>query len=226
MTDTRDHWDKVYGAKKPTEVSWYQREAALSLRLIRRAVADRSAPIIDVGGGTSTLVDGLLAEGYGNVTVLDISATALALARARLGGAAARVTWVEADILTARLPPAGYEVWHDRAVFHFLTDATHRRLYVEQVRRAVRIGGHVMMATFAKDGPTLCSGLEVARYAPDELHAQFGADFQLIEDAREEHHTPGGAAQPFVYCLCRMAATGAASPQASAQRARGNPSRE
>jgi 2-polyprenyl-3-methyl-5-hydroxy-6-metoxy-1,4-benzoquinol methylase len=135
--DARGHWEKVYGAKKPTEVSWYQREAALSLSLIRRVAADRSTPIIDVGGGASTLVDGLLADGYSNVTVLDVSAAALAHAAARIGGGAGRVTWSEANVLDVELPAAGYHVWHDRAVFHFLTDIGDRQRYVEQVRRAV-----------------------------------------------------------------------------------------
>lgn len=202
--DARKHWETVYESRKPTEVSWYQREAALSLGLIRRAAADTSVPIIDVGGGASTLVDGLLAEGYGDVSVLDVSAAALAQARARLGADAARVTWLEADILEVQLPASRFEVWHDRAVFHFLTDMGDRRRYVEQVRRAVPLGGHILVATFASNGPTHCSGLEVSRYSPHELHAQFGPDFQLIDSVREEHHTPAGAAQAFVYCMCRI----------------------
>jgi SAM-dependent methyltransferase len=201
--DPRSHWQKVYTTRKPTEVSWYQPEAVLSLSMIRRVAADRSAAIIDVGGGASTLVDGLLGDGYERVTVLDVSGAALAAASARVAGDAARVTWLEADILGTALPPHAYDVWHDRAVFHFLTDAVDRRRYVEQVRAAVRPGGHVIVAAFASDGPARCSGLEVARYAPRELHAQFGSDFQLLEGAREEHLTPAGAIQPFTYCLCR-----------------------
>jgi len=166
-------------------------------------VPERSAPIIDVGGGASTLVDGLSAEGYSNITVLDVSGAALAQAADRLGADAARVTWLEANILDIQLPVSGYELWHDRAVFHFLTDAADRRRYVEQVLGAVRVGGHVVVATFASDGPARCSGLEVARYDPDELHAQFGSEFQLLESAREEHRTPSGAGQAFIYCMCR-----------------------
>jgi SAM-dependent methyltransferase len=202
--DPRAHWEKVYGTRKPTEVSWYQREAALSLSLIRRVAPERTAPILDVGGGASTLVDGLLAEGYSNVTVLDVSGAALEQAAARLGPNAARVTWLEANILDAQMPASAYALWHDRAVFHFLTDAAERRRYVEQVLGAVRVGGHVVVATFASDGPTRCSGLEVARYDPEELHAQFGPEFQLLESAREEHRTPSGAGQAFTYCMCRL----------------------
>jgi len=202
--DPRAHWQKVYETKKPTEVSWYQPAARVSSSLIRRVAPDRSAAIIDVGGGASTLVDGLLADGYGSITVLDVSSAALAQASERLGGDAARVTWLEANVLDAALPASAYDVWHDRAVFHFLTEAADRERYVKQVRRSVRPGGYVMVATFASDGPTKCSGLEVARYAPEELHGEFGSDFQLVESAREEHHTPTGAVQPFIYCLCRV----------------------
>ena len=202
--DPRAHWQKVYETRKPTEVSWYQPAARVSSSLIRRVAPDRSAAIIDVGGGASTLVDGLLADGYGSITVLDVSSAALAQASERLGGDAARVTWLEANVLDAALPASAYDVWHDRAVFHFLTEAADRERYVKQVRRSVRPGGYVMVATFASDGPTKCSGLEVARYAPEELHGEFGSDFQLVESAREEHHTPTGAVQPFIYCLCRV----------------------
>jgi 2-polyprenyl-3-methyl-5-hydroxy-6-metoxy-1,4-benzoquinol methylase len=202
--DPRAHWQKVYETKKPTEVSWYQPAARVSSSLIRRVAPDRSAAIIDVGGGASTLVDGLLAAGYSSVTVLDVSSAALVQASERLGGDAARVTWLEANVLDAALPASAYDVWHDRAVFHFLTEAVDRERYVKQVRRSVRPGGYVMVATFALDGPTKCSGLEVARYAPEELHGEFGSDFQLVDSAREEHHTPTGAVQPFIYCLCRV----------------------
>src|SRR6185503_12159134 len=202
--DPRAHWQKVYETKKPTEVSWYQPAARVSSSLIRRVAPDRSAAIIDVGGGASTLVDGLLAAGYSSVSVLDVSSAALAQASERLGGDAARVTWLEANVLDAALPASAYDVGHDRAVFHFLTEAADRERYVKQVRRSVRPGGYVMVATFASDGPTKCSGLEVARYAPEELHGEFGSDFQLVDSAREEHHTPTGAVQPFIYCLCRV----------------------
>ena len=202
--DPRTHWQKVYTAKKPTEVSWYQPTAARSLITIRRVGPDHSAAIIDVGGGASTLVDGLLADGYTRVTVLDVSGAALSEASARLANSAARVSWLEASVLDAPLPASAYGVWHDRAVFHFLTDTADRQRYVEQVRASVRPGGHVIVATFASDGPAKCSGLDVVRYTPQELYDQFGSEFQLLDSAREEHHTPTGAIQPFIYCICRL----------------------
>lgn len=201
--DVRAHWQKVYETKKPTDVSWYQPAAGTSLSFIRRAALDRAAAIIDVGGGASTFVDGLLAEGYTRLTVLDVSGAALAGAAARLAGESERVTWLEANVLDAELPAAAYDLWHDRAVFHFLTDVSERERYVEQVRGSVRVGGSAIIATFASDGPTKCSGLPVARYEPQELHRQFGSDFQLCESTREEHRTPAGATQPFIYCWFR-----------------------
>jgi len=200
--DRRAHWEGVYRTKGPEQVSWFQAEARLSLELITRH-APPGAAIADIGGGASRLVDGLLAAGHRTVQVLDLSAAALAAAQARLGPAATPVCWVVADVLTHDFAPASLDVWHDRAVFHFLTDLADRARYVAQVQRAVRPGGLVLVATFAEDGPLKCSGLEVARYSPDALHAQFGADFGVIESHREEHHTPTGAVQRFTYCLCR-----------------------
>jgi SAM-dependent methyltransferase len=200
----REHWQNLYRTKHPSEVSWYQPEAKVSLDLIRRVAPDLDAPIIDVGGGASTLVDGLLDAGYRDVTVLDIAGASLALARTRLGKRAGDVAWAEANILTAVLPRAGYAVWHDRAVFHFLTDPADRARYVAETRESVSPGGHVIVASFAPDGPAQCSGLEVARYSPDTMHAQFGEGFRLLDSVREEHHTPSGTTQAFVYCLCRV----------------------
>jgi SAM-dependent methyltransferase len=205
MTDPRAHWETVYRTKRPTEVSWYQPEARLSLELIRRAVPDTLARIIDVGGGASTLVDGLLHDGYSNLSVLDLSTIALAEARRRLGDSASRVQWLEDDILSAALPEAAYDLWHDRAVFHFLMHAGDRASYVAQVRRAVRPGGHVLVATFAEDGPLQCSGLPVARYSAETLHREFDGGFELVDSVRELHVTPGGSTQSFQYCLCRFA---------------------
>jgi SAM-dependent methyltransferase len=205
VTDRKTHWETVYRTKRPTEVSWYQPQATRSLELIRLAVPDAAARIIDVGGGASTLVDGLLQAGYSNLSVLDVSATALAEARARLGDAASRVRWLEGDILSAELPEAIYDLWHDRAVFHFLTDSPDRTAYVAQVRRAVRPGGYVLVATFADDGPLKCSGLPVARYSVDTLHQEFDGGFELVESVREQHVTPSGSTQSFLYCLCRFA---------------------
>lgn len=210
--DPRSHWQRIYGTKKATEVSWYQPIAELSLNMIRRVSPDPKAAVIDVGGGASTLVDGLLSDGYRAITVLDLSSAALAHSAGRLKDEAAKVTWLEADVLDAALPSAAYDVWHDRAVFHFLTRPGDRLRYVERVRAAVRPGGHVIVATFGLDGPMACSGLEVVRYGATELHDQFGSDFELLESTREEHHTPAGATQPFVYCLCRVAGSPGANP--------------
>jgi len=201
--DPKSHWERVYHSKLPTQVSWYQPHALRSLNLIRRVRPPPDGAIIDVGGGASTLIDDLLDAGYHDLTVLDLSATALAESRARLGARANDVRWIEADILEAPLPKAGYSVWHDRAVFHFLTAPADRARYVAQVRQAVRPGGFVLVATFADDGPTRCSGLEVIRYSPEALHDEFGGPFRLLTSEREEHVTPGGLRQAFIYCLCR-----------------------
>jgi len=199
----KEHWDHVY-AVKPTEgVSWFQEHAEQSLRLIRGTGIPLTASIIDVGGGASTLVDDLLQNGYSSLTVLDISATALAAAQKRLAEKSSAVHWIAANIIEAALPMHGYDVWHDRAVFHFLTSVQDRHAYVEAVLRAVKPGGHVIVATFAEDGPTLCSGLPVMRYRANELHAEFGAAFTLLQHEKEEHHTPFGTIQKFVYCYCR-----------------------
>ena len=162
-----------------------------------------SAAIIDVGGGASTLVDDLLRDGYSNLTVLDLSAVALSAAKLRLGKSNTLVHWLEADVTHAALAVHSYDVWHDRAVFHFLTTPEERSAYVEQVLRSVKPGGHVIVATFAEDGPTQCSGLPVMRYRADQLHAEFGDPFVLLKHEKEEHHTPFGTIQKFVYCYCR-----------------------
>ena len=202
--DPKSHWDRIYRDKLPTQVSWYQPHALRSLGLMRRVSPPPDGAIIDVGGGASTLIDDLLDAGYQDLTVLDISAAALAATRTRLGAQAGGVRWIEADILEAELPKAGYTVWHDRAAFHFLTEPADRARYVAQVRRAVRPGGFVLVATFADDGPTRCSGLEVARYSAEALHAELGAPFRLMASEREEHVTPGGVRQAFIYCLSRV----------------------
>lgn len=201
--DQASHWEHVYRTKDPDQVSWFQPEARLSLDLIQQAAPSRDSAIIDVGAGASTLVDGLVTAGYRRITVLDLSLAALVQAQRRLEDAARAVVWQHADVLTFELPATSFDVWHDRAVFHFLTDAADRARYVAQVRRAVKPGGFVLVATFAEDGPTRCSGLEVARYSPETLHGEFGDDFDLIESRREAHTTPWGAPQSFTYCLCR-----------------------
>lgn len=199
----KDHWERLYSTREAAAVSWYQKHAAHSVHLIQETGVPLSAPIIDVGGGASTLVDDLVGEGYTDLTVLDLSVAALATARARLGDRADMVRWVEANILDAELPGHHFDVWHDRAVFHFLTDAQDRHAYVEAVLGAVRPGGHVIVATFAQDGPTECSGLPVRRYSADELHSEFGEPFTLLKHEQEAHRTPFGTVQHFVYCYCR-----------------------
>jgi ubiquinone/menaquinone biosynthesis C-methylase UbiE len=199
----KDHWENVYATKPTHGVSWFQEHAECSLELIRRTGVSKDATIIDVGGGASTLVDDLLASGYSSLTVLDLSAAALAAARQRLGPKADAVRWIEADITRVALPWHAYDLWHDRAVFHFLTTVEQRHAYIEKVKHAVKPGGHVIIATFAEDGPTQCSGLPVMRYSADALKAEFGEPFTLKEYAKEDHHTPFGTTQRFVYCYFR-----------------------
>lgn len=199
----KNHWESVYTTKSPTEVSWFQEHAQRSLKLIRQSGIPSTGAIIDVGGGASTLVDDLLGEGYANITVLDLSPAALSTAKLRLGPRATQVKWQATDILEATFPKHAYDVWHDRAVFHFLTDPAARQTYVHQVLQAVKPGGLVIVATFAEDGPTQCSGLPVVRYEARELHAEFGQPFLLLGHERESHQTPAGREQPFVYCFCR-----------------------
>lgn len=197
------HWETVYANKKPDEVSWYQTRLEKSLELIRRTGAIKTTKIIDLGGGASTLVDDLLASGFKEVTVLDISKAAIQAAQTRLGSRAKDVTWLEADVTWALLPAQHYDVWHDRAVFHFLTKAEDRRRYVDVVNHALKPGGHIIVATFGPHGPLKCSGLEIVRYDPAALHNEFGDDFVLIESFREIHHTPAGKEQDFIYCYCQ-----------------------
>ena len=203
-SDTKTHCDAVYRTKAPQAVSWYRPHLERSLTLIRRAAPDLSASIVDIGGGESTLVDDLLALGYPDVTVLDVSATAIEVAKRRLGALAQRVTWIVADITAAVLPAERYDVWHDRAVFHFLTDSAQREAYVRQVARSMKPGGHVIVATFGPEGPTKCSGLDVVRYDADSLHGEFGPRFRLVEHTTELHETPFGTTQQFLYCFCKV----------------------
>jgi 2-polyprenyl-3-methyl-5-hydroxy-6-metoxy-1,4-benzoquinol methylase len=202
--DAKTHWEKVYTTKAPDQVSWYRPHLEMSLSLIEWAAGGVSASIIDVGGGESTLVDDLLARGYQNITVLDISQAAIDVTKKRLKEAADHVHWITADITTVGLAAAAYDVWHDRAVFHFLTSMEKRVAYVNTVARAVKQGGHVIVSTFGPEGPTKCSGLEVVRYAAESLHREFGARFRLVESSMELHHTPFGTAQQFLYCCFRL----------------------
>lgn len=201
--DRKSHWDNVYTRKAPDEVTWFQPSLAISLELIDGLGLPPSASIIDVGGGASTLVDDLLERGFSDLTVLDLSSKALDASRARLGKDADAVTWIEADVTTIELPEARYDLWHDRAVFHFLTDEAARQKYVALAERAIKPGGHIIVATFGLEGPEKCSGLDVVRYDPDGLHAEFGAPFTKLGEREEAHKTPWGGEQEFIYCYCR-----------------------
>jgi SAM-dependent methyltransferase len=201
--DAQSHWEKVYATKRPEMVSWYRPHLETSLALIERTASGPSAPILDVGGGASTLVDDLLLRGFEDLTVLDISQAALQAARRRLGPDAGHVRWLVADILQAQLEPSAYEIWHDRAVFHFLTRPEDRAAYVRQVVHALKPGGHVVISTFGPAGPTTCSGLDVVRYDEKKLQDEFGKRLRLIEGSRELHHTPAGITQEYLYCCLR-----------------------
>jgi 2-polyprenyl-3-methyl-5-hydroxy-6-metoxy-1,4-benzoquinol methylase len=200
--DTREHWERVYESKAPDEVSWFRPHLETSLQLIERAAGALSAAIIDVGGGASTLVDDLLARGYRNITVLDVSQTALDVAKKRLGSDSQGVHWLAADITKVDLSVSAYDVWHDRAVFHFLTERKDRLEYVRRVAAAVKPGGHVIVGAFGPAGPHKCSGLEVARYDAPSLHQEFGARFRLVASSEELHRPPIGTTQQFLYCYC------------------------
>jgi len=202
--DVKTHWEKVYTTKAPDAVSWYRQHLETSLALIERAADAREASIIDVGGGESTLVDDLLLRGYTNLTVLDVSQTAIEVTKKRLGSAAEQVHWLVGDIVEIELEPRTYDLWHDRAVFHFLTTPEHRLAYVRQVTRAVKPGGHVIVSTFGPEGPTKCSGLDVLRYDTESLHSEFGGRFRLVESTKEVHQTPFETTQQFLYCYCRL----------------------
>jgi len=202
--DAKTHWENVYTTKAPESVSWYRAHLETSLALIEQAAVALSASIIDIGGGESTFVDDLLLRGYRNLTVLDVSRTAIDVTRKRLGSAAEQVRWLVGDIFEIELEPHAHDLWHDRAVFHFLTTAERRLAYVRQVTHAVKPGGHVIVSTFGPEGPTKCSGLEVMRYDAESLHGEFGGRFRLVQSSKELHQTPIGTAQQFLYCYCRL----------------------
>lgn len=202
--DNKAHWEKVYGTKAPESVSWYTPHLETSLNLIQKAASSKASVIIDIGGGEATLVDDLLSKGYTDISVLDISQKAIDVARERIAELADKVHWYCADITTATLPQNYFDVWHDRAVFHFLTEEFQRVKYIEQVMRSVKHGGYVIMSTFGLEGPEKCSGLDVVRYDAENLHGQFGKKFKLINSSTEIHNTPMGTTQQFLYCFCRM----------------------
>jgi len=207
MTNDRAHWEHVYRTRPLEALSWHQPSAGPSLRLILEALPDRSLPVIDIGGGVSRLAGQLVAEGCADVTVLELASAAIEAARARPGRAVERVHWIEGDVRTVPLPAARYAAWHDRAVFHFLTDPADRAAYVRQVHWALAPGGVVILATFAEDGPTRCSGLEVRRYSAEGLAEELGDGFRLLRSEREEHRTPGGAVQVFTYAVLQRVET-------------------
>jgi len=192
------HWEQVYRTRQPTEVSWFQPVPEKSLELILATGVQPGDAILDAGGGASTLVDNLLAEGFEDVTVLDISANALVESQKRLGHRADSVNWIEADV-TELMSERRYDLWHDRAVFHFLIEASDRERYLEVLRRSLRDGGNVVLATFGPEGPLRCSGLEIRRYGIEQLQDLFGEYFELRSYEIEDHTTPSGAAQQFLY---------------------------
>ncbi len=198
--DKKEHWENVYATKSQDQMSWYRDHLDNSLALIIQTGVGKDAAIIDVGGGSSTLVDDLLDRGFTDVSVLDISGAAIGKSKERLGASAQMVNWIVADITEADLPDDRFDVWHDRAVFHFLTDAADRRKYVDLVMRALKPGGHLIVASFGLEGPQKCSGLDVVRYSPATMHGEFGGQFALIESLDEMHNTPFGTTQEFVYC--------------------------
>jgi SAM-dependent methyltransferase len=194
--DRHAHWENVYSKKRENEVSWFEENPALSLELIAQVGATAASPIIDIGGGASRLVDSLLLRGFENITVLDLSETALGSAKARLGPDAARVHWIVADVTTWE-PLKSYKIWHDRAAFHFLTNEGDRAAYVVRLRQAVKAGGYAIISTFALDGPERCSGLQITRYDPASLGETLGREFELVGSRRHIHATPWGAEQSF-----------------------------
>lgn len=195
----KNHWEDMYTKKMPTEVSWYQIEPTVSLDLIKSTRIDRASKIIDIGGGASVLVDKLLDRGFQDLTVLDISPKSLSYAKERLGDRAAHVSWIEADV-TEFDPPQKYDLWHDRAVFHFLTEENDRKKYVQNMDKALKPGGHVIIASFAAEGPLKCSGLNVERYSDGKLKNELGNSFEFVKSVEEVHVTPWNSEQKFIYC--------------------------
>lgn len=196
----KDHWERVYSGTATERLGWYRPHLQTSLALIKGLALPATAPIIDIGAGASTLVDDLLDAGYRSITALDISEQALSVVRARLGRNAERVTWLTGNITSIDLPARRYELWHDRAVFHFLTEPGEQQEYQSRLLRALRPGGHLVIGTFAPEAPPKCSGLPVQRYSRKQLHATLGEQFELREHRKEMHITPGGVEQMYLYC--------------------------
>lgn len=196
--DRVEHWNAVFRDAAEEDASWFQQHPGTSLALIGRSVENRAARIVDVGAGASRLVDALLEQGYHDLTMLDVAEPALAISRARLGSRGARVRWIVHDVLTW-FPEVTFDVWHDRAVFHFMLTAADREAYKRVLRTALPPGGHAILATFAQQGPERCSGLPIARYSPETLAAELGSEFRLVESAHEQHLTPRRTTQAFQY---------------------------
>jgi hypothetical protein len=202
MRKTQEHWDQVYSTKRDTEVSWYQAHPEHSLELVRSVAPSFSASILDVGGGASRLVDELVGLGYSNLTVLDVSHFALDRSKARLGRKSDDVSWIVADV-TQWKPVRAWDVWHDRAVFHFLTTTEDQNAYITALEAATKTGSSAIISTFALDGPDRCSGLPVQRYSPATLAARIGSRFQMISQSSEAHTTPSGTTQRFSYAVLK-----------------------
>ncbi|NNE47724.1 MAG: class I SAM-dependent methyltransferase [Rhodothermales bacterium] len=200
----QSHWNRVYSTRSAEELSWFQEHPAVSIELIELASLGPSAAVIDVGGGDSLLVDWLLERGYEDLTVLDVSLAALERARRRLGNKGTSVDWVECDV-TRWQPERVHDLWHDRAVFHFLTDAADRQRYIEVMERALRPGGRAIVATFSLEGPPKCSGLDVQRYSVETLAEELGGSFRLEGSREQLHQTPAGKSQAFIFTLFRKA---------------------
>lgn len=201
METQKTHWENVYQAKLQNQVSWFQPHLEKSLELIALVNLSKDSKIIDAGGGASTLPDDLLAKGYDKLTIWDISSEALKQSQKRLGEKSKQIKWIDANILKADFQNNSFDLWHDRAVFHFLTKAEDRKTYLKILNKSLNPGGFVIIASFGLEGPLKCSGLEVFRYSPASLSSEIGSNFLLLKNATEDHHTPFGTVQKFVYCL-------------------------
>ena len=202
----KDHWEQVYSTKLIEKLGWYEPHLQTSLKWIKELSLDVGAPIIDVGGGVSTLADDLLHAGYRSITVLDISERALSTIKTRMGKLAELITWVEGDITSVDLPANHYELWHDRAVFHFLTLPEQQQEYRGNLIKALKPGGSLIIGVFALEAPPKCSGLPIQRYSPEQLEDTLGREFVLRRHQKELHITPGGVEQMYLYCLFRKKA--------------------
>lgn len=203
MTDKATHWESVYRTKDATSVSWFKTHLDVSLDLLKQAGVNQASRIIDVGAGASTLVDDLLDSGTQHIAALDLSAEALAIAKRRLGARASSISWLIGDAARFDFNPNSFDIWHDRAVLHFLVDPADAAAYVRNAERAIVPGGYALIGCFASDGPEKCSGLNVVRRDPEDIAQLFSANFKLIDSRRERHSTPLGGSQSFAYALLR-----------------------